>query len=112
MTSFARAFVEHDSKYPPPDRTKTKCLGMDPTLFHPPEKNPQWRDEAEQFCRGCAVRAECLLYGLRQPDGIWGGADRWVRRSLLRKVRRSGLEWSGEQLVRLADQRIARRGKR
>jgi WhiB family redox-sensing transcriptional regulator len=53
------------------------CHGEDPELFFPIAAGradlPRIR-AAKAICQGCAVRAQCLSYGLAtRQDGIWGG---------------------------------------
>jgi WhiB family redox-sensing transcriptional regulator len=53
------------------------CRHEDPELFFPIAASsaglPQI-NAAKAVCRGCAVRAACLSYGLAtRQDGIWGG---------------------------------------
>ena len=70
------------------------CLHEDPELFFPIAASsaglPQI-NAAKAVCRGCAVRAACLSYGLEnRQDGIWGGTTLeervaiWQRAQLLR----------------------------
>ena len=49
-------------------------------------------EAAEQICRSCPVRAECLESALlhRIEQGVWGGASGRERRRILRSRRRAG----------------------
>lgn len=65
------------------------CRGMDPEMWFPPRGTTSV--EALRVCEGCPVRYECLVWGLDERLGIWGGRhDRW-RRRLRRRMRTEGL---------------------
>ena len=53
------------------------CQHEDPELFFPIAAGSAGLSQinaAKAVCRGCAVRAACLSYGLQtRQDGIWGG---------------------------------------
>ncbi|MFF6985639.1 WhiB family transcriptional regulator [Streptomyces sp. NPDC010273] len=55
------------------------CSGSTRHLFHLPNSAA-----AQQICRGCPVRAECLHDALDSdaPTGIWGGLSRTERKAL------------------------------
>jgi hypothetical protein len=63
------------------------CRGEDTSLWFPVSKNGAYsRHDVEkqkkgiEICRGCAVRAECLMYSLEhEPVGIWGGFPETAR---------------------------------
>ena len=57
---------------PMPWSIDAACRGLDPELFHPASNDIR---DAEQVCRRCDVRGECLDYALtnRIDGGIWGG---------------------------------------
>jgi hypothetical protein len=40
---------------------------------------------AKQICRDCPVRTECLVYGLHEPYGVWGGRTYRERRRIRRQ---------------------------
>lgn len=71
---------------PPPDLAGGLCAEVDPELFFPAKGVPG--AAAQQICRSCEERTECLAYALEQriDHGIWGGStprDRrrvWARR--------------------------------
>lgn len=60
---------------------------MDPALFFP--ERGDTRPTAEQLCRPCTVKAECLNYSLENNlwQGIWGGQSGRQRREIKRKRR-------------------------
>ena len=64
---------------------QANCLGVDPDLFFP-ERGASTR-EAEEVCRGCVVRNDCLEYALDNGEkfGIWGGLSERERRRLRRQ---------------------------
>lgn len=63
------------------------CKGEDVSLWFPVSKNGsfsrndiQRQKKGIEICRGCAVRAECLMYSLEhEPVGIWGGFPETAR---------------------------------
>ena len=44
-------------------------------------------EPAKRICRGCPVRQACLVAGLNERHGVWGGLTRNERSALRRKVR-------------------------
>lgn len=61
-----------------------RCAGTDPEIFFP-EKGGSTA-AAKSVCRGCLVRAECLMYALDHGErGIWGGMSERERRLLKRR---------------------------
>ncbi len=68
------------------------CRGVDAALFFAPNYFER-RDEkdareakAKAICARCPVREPCLAYALsiREPHGVWGGANELERRQILR----------------------------
>ncbi len=43
--------------------------------------------DAKALCSACPVRSDCLLYGLNEPSGIWGGRTARERRFIRRRLR-------------------------
>jgi WhiB family redox-sensing transcriptional regulator len=41
---------------------------------------------AKAICARCLVRAECLAFGIEEPEGLWGGLG-WQERRRLRVER-------------------------
>lgn len=84
-----------------------KCWASDePDRWFPPEPTSSYpyqrmayKQEADQLCGGCPVRAACLEYALRVesrgqvPHGIWGGTAPWERRRMIAAPRAASLEW-------------------
>lgn len=64
------------------------CRGSDPAVFFP--TRGETTDEAQEACRACDVRSECLEYAIahRIEHGTWGGASERERRRIIRARRR------------------------
>lgn len=62
------------------------CRGADPDLFFPDPDDPAI--EAKKICGGCAVRQDCLDWGMlsNATYGVWGGTTERDRRRLLRRT--------------------------
>lgn len=67
------------------------CFGQDPEIFHIEGKyvlgSARYRmavAHARSFCDECPVQDDCLAYGMRQPEGIWGGKTSGQRRRMKR----------------------------
>ena len=69
---------------------QANCLGVDPDLFFP-ERGASTR-EAQEVCKGCVVRGDCLEYALANGEkfGIWGGLSERERRRLRRQRAQDG----------------------
>src|SRR4029079_31085 len=63
----------------------SNCLGVDPDLFFPARGAST--QEAQEVCRGCVVREDCLEYALANGEkfGIWGGMSERERRRIRRQ---------------------------
>ncbi len=70
---------------------KAACRGPQSTVFFPPPRFER-KDEklnrearARAICAQCSVKDDCLSYALdiREPHGIWGGANEAERRQML-----------------------------
>lgn len=70
---------------------KAACRGPQSTVFFPPPRFER-KDEklgrearAKAICAQCSVKEDCLSYALdiREPHGIWGGANEAERRQML-----------------------------
>ncbi len=63
------------------------CSQTDPDIFYP-EKGGSTAP-ATSICNGCAVRAQCLDYALKQEirHGIWGGTSDNDRKRMARQRR-------------------------
>lgn len=63
------------------------CSGKDSRMFFPAFANGRYSKEqlqnasgAIQICKGCPIRAKCLIYSLEyEPHGIWGGFPETTR---------------------------------
>ncbi len=61
-------------------QARAACRGMDAALFFPEPTDDQ--TVAKSICASCLVRAQCLAFGLREGEGIWGGQNGRDRRKL------------------------------
>lgn len=71
------------------------CRGLDPELFHPAPGSRSDSDWAKRLCSTCPVQSECVVLGLYENLGIWGGLTRLERHSLARLLgatKRSGAQ--------------------
>jgi WhiB family transcriptional regulator, redox-sensing transcriptional regulator len=70
-------------------RDHAACRGVDPDIFYPGDDEEA--QTAKAICAQCGVRQACLEHalGLREKDGIWGGATERERRRIIRQRRRS-----------------------
>ncbi len=62
------------------------CQREDPELFFPISARggaQRQIEAAKAVCRGCAVRAPCLSFGLQMSqEGIWGGTTQEERHAM------------------------------
>lgn len=56
------------------------CTQFDPEMFWP-EKGAS-PSAPKSVCASCPVRAECLAFGLAEPEGVYGGLSGRERRKL------------------------------
>jgi WhiB family redox-sensing transcriptional regulator len=70
-------------------RRLAACRGAPAALFFPDPLCPDVAavSEAKTVCARCAVREECLVAGLAEEHGIWGGLTVGERRVLRRSQR-------------------------
>jgi WhiB family transcriptional regulator, redox-sensing transcriptional regulator len=72
----------------PPDvwQDRASCHGIDPDIFFPTSEEEA--GPALTYCGGCAIRAECLAWALKNGEryGVWGGLTEQQRRRLHRYV--------------------------
>lgn len=60
------------------------CRGRDLALFYPePGESPR---AGKRICAACPVRRPCLVAGMPERSGIWGGLTRNERSALRRKA--------------------------
>lgn len=74
-------------------KTRAACRAEDPETFFPVGEpgNPGYdrqADRAKAVCHTCPVIADCLAYGIREDEGIYGGTTPAERRSARRNSRR------------------------
>jgi len=63
------------------------CRGHPLALFYPEQgESPR---AGKRICAGCPVRAPCLVAGMPERSGIWGGLTRNERSALRRKARQA-----------------------
>ena len=60
------------------------CATTDPDAFYPP--NGDDYAVPRRVCLGCPVRLECLLDGLNEEHGMWGGTTPDERHQLRKKI--------------------------
>jgi len=71
--------------------TQAACQGLDAEIFYPATDDEADALQAKAICGVCSVREACLEFalGVREKDGIWGGATERERRRMIRQRRRS-----------------------
>lgn len=72
-------------------RSRAACTGIDSDIFYPASEDEADAEAAKAVCAVCPVRVVCLEHalGVREKDGIWGGATERERRRMLRQRRQS-----------------------
>lgn len=65
------------------------CGDVDPEVFFAGDELA-----AKRVCWRCPVRPECLVAGLRESFGVWGGLSEQERRLV---QRRSGIDWAAAE---------------
>jgi WhiB family redox-sensing transcriptional regulator len=70
-------------------RKQAACKGLDPEIFYPVTDEEAL--VAKAVCDDCPVRTPCLEHalGLREKEGVWGGATDKERRRIIRQRRRT-----------------------
>lgn len=68
-------------------RTKARCLGVDPSVFHPSENDEVGEAAAKVICKSCEVSEACLSYAVAnsEKEGVWGGQSPLERRRAHRR---------------------------
>lgn len=68
---------------------RAACRGLDAAIFYP--MTEEQAASAKQVCSVCPVRGDCLEHalGVREKEGIWGGATESERRRIIRQRRRA-----------------------
>lgn len=99
-------------------KKRSACKGMDASIFYKEEKDADY-SEARAVCARCPVQVDCLMAGMGEQHGIWGGLSVRERRRYRRVLRiiaepedeRSILVWETLALYRqgLKTSEIARR---
>lgn len=67
--------------------TQALCAEIDPELFFPSHQE-KWQNVqiARDICNRCPVRKPCLLEGMQNEFGIWGGWSADHRQQLKKKI--------------------------
>lgn len=60
---------------------RARCAGAGSEVFFPEGGDTR---RAKAFCAGCKVWSDCLIYGLDEDHGVWGGLNRAERARLRR----------------------------
>lgn len=64
---------------------KAACTGQPLAMFVPDGESIRGLVAARQWCEGCPVQKECLMWAIRhRVDGYWGGTNSYQRAQLLR----------------------------
>ena len=63
-------------------RNDAACRGLPAELFMPVRGDQFSAQEAKQVCAQCAVRWQCLAYGVAEKYGVWGGFPEKPRRRI------------------------------
>jgi WhiB family transcriptional regulator, redox-sensing transcriptional regulator len=68
---------------------RAACRGLDAAIFYPMTEDQA--TTAKLVCGRCPVQSECLEHalGVREKEGIWGGATEAERRRIIRQRRRA-----------------------
>lgn len=62
---------------------RARCAGTGSEVFFPEGGDTR---RAKAFCAGCRVWSQCLMFGLEEDHGVWGGLNR-AERARLRRLR-------------------------
>lgn len=62
---------------------RARCAGTGSEVFFPEGGDTR---RAKAFCAGCKVWSQCLMFGLEEDHGVWGGLNR-AERARLRRLR-------------------------
>jgi WhiB family redox-sensing transcriptional regulator len=71
------------------DWAAAACNGWDPDIWFPEPSDRRQTAVAKRICRRCPLRDACLLKGMSDDYGIFGGLDATERRELRRSNRSS-----------------------
>jgi WhiB family redox-sensing transcriptional regulator len=66
---------------------RAACRGLDLALFFP--ERSESAAPGKRICRDCPVRMQCLVAGMPERHGTWGGLTRNERTALRRKARQA-----------------------
>jgi WhiB family redox-sensing transcriptional regulator len=84
--------TDQSSRRPDHWAERAACQSADPSIFFPVgEDNPRDPDysTAKKICSTCEVRGECLVAGLNERYGVWGGTTPRQRRDMRKSDRRA-----------------------
>lgn len=70
---------------------RSRCKNTPHDLFFPenPDPNPELTQQViEEFCQGCCVQQDCLMYALEYEEyGVWGGFTEQQRKEFKRIIK-------------------------
>lgn len=71
-------------------RRRASCRGAPADLFFPEraQSDPERLEQAKRLCATCPVSKACLVAGMAERYGIWGGLTPAERRALRRRRQR------------------------
>jgi hypothetical protein len=90
------------------------CSQTDPEAFFPDQE--RGGGDAKKICKLCPVKQDCFDYAVsnNERNGIWGGIDFTVRRSLIEEKNDNGYESQGTRSFTLRAsefKRLAKEGR-
>lgn len=66
-----------------------ECKGANPDWFHPPDGDPNLKQQGLELCWKCTVKEHCFFYAMSFPQindqyGVYGGTTPTQRRQIRR----------------------------
>jgi WhiB family redox-sensing transcriptional regulator len=81
------------------DWSKGSCRGLGDTIFF--DQSERDENEAREICDSCPIRLACLVYGMTQGFGMWGGLTEKERRQMHMQRKHMTCPDCGNNAVRL-----------